>query len=73
MKETAAERRTGDRISGNERVRIEMQTFLMALASYADHVASDPKVTFEEHLVSLRRAAGGTRPGPLAKAARSNA
>jgi len=40
-------------MSGNEQVRVEMQTFLQALASYADRVASDPEVTFEEHRVSL--------------------
>ncbi len=38
---------------GNEQVRVEMQTFLQALASYTSRVASDPKVTFEEYHVSL--------------------
>ena len=59
-------------MSGNEQVRVEIETFLMALASYADRVASDPKVTFEEHRVSLIRPAGGTANQPLAIAARSN-
>ncbi len=34
-------------MSGNEQVLVEIQTFLVALASYADRVASDPKVTFK--------------------------
>jgi hypothetical protein len=40
-------------MSGNEQVLVEMQTFLQALASYPGRVAADPKVTFEEHHVSL--------------------
>ena len=57
-------------MSGNEQVLVEMQTFLLALASYADRVASDPKVTFEEHRVSLMEPVSGTAPQPLARAAR---
>ena len=56
---------------GNELVRVEIETFLMALASYPDRVASEPKVTFEQHRASLMRPAGDTAPEPLAKAARS--
>jgi len=59
-------------MSGNEQVRAEMQTFLLALTSYADRVARDPKVTFEEHRVSLMETAGGAGSEPLAKAARSS-
>lgn len=40
-------------MTGNEQVRVEMQTFLQALASYVDHAAHDPGLTFEEHHVSL--------------------
>ena len=40
-------------MSGNEQVRVEMQTFLQALASYAERVAHDPRITFEEHHDSL--------------------
>ena len=40
-------------MSGNEQVRVEMRTFMQALASYADRAAGDPRVTFEEHLTSL--------------------
>lgn len=40
-------------MNGNERVRVEMQTFLQALASYAERAARDPRITFEEHHVSL--------------------
>lgn len=61
-------------MSGNEQVRLEIETFLRALASYADRVASEPEVTFEQHRVSLMRpaSASGTQPGPLVKAAGSN-
>jgi hypothetical protein len=59
-------------MSGNEQVRVEIETFLRALASYADRVASDPKVTFEQHHVSLMRPASDTASEPLVKAARSN-
>ena len=62
-------------MSGNEKVRLEIETFLRALASYADRVVSEPEVTFEQHRVSLMRpaiASGGTQPGPLVKAAGSN-
>jgi hypothetical protein len=54
---------------GNEQVLEEMQTFLLALASYADRVASDPKVTFQEHHVTLM-GLGRAEPKPLARAAR---
>lgn len=40
-------------MSGNDQVRVEMQTFLQALASYVDRAADDPELTFEEHHVSL--------------------
>jgi hypothetical protein len=61
-------------MSGNEQVRVEIETFLTALASYPDRVASDPEVTFEQHRVSLMRpaSASGTQPRPMVKAARSN-
>jgi hypothetical protein len=58
-------------MSGNEQVRVEMQTFLLALASYAERVARDPKVTFEQHHVSLMEPGSGDGPQPLARAARS--
>ena len=59
-------------MSGNEQVRAEMQTFLLALTSYADRVAHDPKVTFEEHHVSLMQPATGVESHPLAEAAPSS-
>jgi hypothetical protein len=40
-------------MSGNDQVRVEMQTFLQALASYAARATAEPKVTFEQHHVSL--------------------
>ena len=46
-------------MSGNEQVRVEIQTFLQALASYADRVASDPALTFEEYHVSLMAPTSG--------------
>ncbi|PYX71284.1 MAG: hypothetical protein DMG78_15970 [Acidobacteria bacterium] len=57
-------------MSGNEQVLVEIQTFLVALASYADRVASDPKVTFEEHHVSLMGPVSRDASQPLARAAR---
>jgi hypothetical protein len=57
-------------MSGNEQVLVEMQTFLLALASYVDRVASDPKVTFEEHRVSLMGPVSQAASQPLARAAR---
>ena len=57
-------------MSGNEQVLVEMQTFLLALASYADRVAADPKVTFEEHRVSLMGPVSSAAMQPMAKAAR---
>jgi hypothetical protein len=56
-------------MSGNEQVRVEIQTFLQALASYADRVARDPKVTFEQYHVSLMAPASGESQ-PMARAAR---
>lgn len=51
-------------MTGNEEVRVEIQTFLQALTSYVDRAASDPEVTFEEYHVSLMtpNRAVGTRP-----------
>ena len=57
-------------MSGNEKVRAEIQTFLLALTSYAERVARDPKVTFEQHHVSLMEPSTPA-PHSLAKAARS--
>ena len=57
-------------MSGNEQVLVEMQTFLLALASYADRAAADPNVTFEEHHVSLMGPVSSAAVQPMAKAAR---
>ncbi len=54
-------------MTGNEEVRVEIQTFLQALASYADRVAHDPRVTFEEHHVSLMMPSRATLPIPARK------
>lgn len=47
-------------MSGNDQVRVEMQTFLQALASYVDRAAHDPELTFEEFHVSLMAPARNT-------------
>jgi hypothetical protein len=57
-------------MSGNEQVLVEIETFLLALASYADRVASEPKVSFEEHRVSLMAPLSGAASQPMARAAR---
>ena len=56
-------------MSENAKVRVEMETFLEALASYADHVAKEPKATFEEYHVSLMEPASSAGVRPAAKAA----
>jgi ribosomal protein L13E len=45
------------RLSGNEQVRREIQSFLYALKSYPGRFARDPRVTFAEHHGGLVRAA----------------
>ena len=44
-------------MSPNERVRIEMQSFLRALDSYPECFATNPRISFEEHCSSLVEAA----------------
>jgi hypothetical protein len=39
--------------SGNEQVRIEIQRYLQALASYPHRFAQDPDISFKKHLYSL--------------------
>jgi hypothetical protein len=46
-----------DEMSGNEHVRVEIQTFLQAVNSYPDRFARNPNITFEEHCSSLIPAA----------------
>ena len=46
---------------GNEQVRVEIQNFLLAIASYPDRFAQDPDISFEQHFGSLA-AAGKTDP-----------
>src|SRR5579863_5860436 len=45
------------RLSGNEQVRREIQSFLRALRSYPDRFAKEPHITFEQHRGGLTRAA----------------
>jgi hypothetical protein len=50
--------RVGDNpLSGDERVRREIQTFLQALNSYPERFAKNPRITFEEYRSSLIPAA----------------
>jgi hypothetical protein len=37
----------------NQEVRMEIQRYLQALASYPDRFARDPDISFEEHLYNL--------------------
>jgi len=41
------------RLSGNEQVRREIQSFLRALHSYPERFSKDPGITFEEYCSSL--------------------
>jgi hypothetical protein len=68
MKGIEVRRRRGW-VSDNAKVRVEMQTFVQALASYADHVAKEPKTTFEEYHVRLMTPVSGAGLRPVAKAA----
>ena len=56
-------------MSDNAKVRVEIETFLQALTSYADHVAKVPKATFEEYHGSLMEPASGSTSRPAARAA----
>ncbi|HEY6372353.1 MAG TPA: hypothetical protein VIX37_17385 [Candidatus Sulfotelmatobacter sp.] len=40
-------------MSGNEKVRVEIQTFLQALNSYPERFKRNPGITFEEHRSTL--------------------
>jgi hypothetical protein len=40
-------------MSGDELVRVEMESFLQALESYPERFASNPHITFEQHRSSL--------------------
>lgn len=40
-------------LAENELVRIEMRSFLKALASYPECFAINPQITFEQHRTSL--------------------
>jgi hypothetical protein len=44
-------------MSANEQVRIEIQSFLLALDSYPERFAQSPGISFEEHRSSLVEAA----------------
>jgi hypothetical protein len=37
----------------DERVRVEIQRYLQALASYPDRFAQDPDISFKKHLYSV--------------------
>ena len=42
-----------DQMSSNEKVRVEIQTFLQALNSYPERFKRNPRITFEEHRSGL--------------------
>lgn len=42
-----------DQVSGNEKVRIEIQAFLRALSSYPERFKRHPGMSFAEHCSSL--------------------
>ena len=43
-------------MSVDEQVRTEIKTFLLALRSYPDRFAKDPRITFQEYCCSLMQA-----------------
>ncbi|MGC2477085.1 MAG: hypothetical protein WA485_22300 [Candidatus Sulfotelmatobacter sp.] len=46
--------RTGSsQMQANEIVRAEMQTFVLALVSYPERFAANPRVSFDQHRISL--------------------
>jgi hypothetical protein len=47
------ERAAASRLSRNEQVRREMQSFLRALQSYPERFLKDPGISFEEHCGEL--------------------
>ncbi len=40
-------------MQANEIVRAEMQTFVLALVSYPERFAANPRVSFDQHRISL--------------------
>jgi hypothetical protein len=60
-------------MSGNDQVRVEIETFLKALASYPDRFARDPRVTFDEYRLSLVSALHAAKPESLPVRARAKA
>lgn len=46
-----------NQVTGNDQVRIEIQSFLQALRSYPERFASNPRLTFEEHCSGLAQTA----------------
>jgi hypothetical protein len=41
------------KVQTNETVRAEMQAFLVALSSYPDRFAANPRISFQQHWGSL--------------------
>ncbi|HLZ40051.1 MAG TPA: hypothetical protein VKQ11_03775 [Candidatus Sulfotelmatobacter sp.] len=62
MKVKEPHRQSESGMSGNEQVRVEIETFLRALNSYPALFAANPRVTFEEYRTSLMPP-GRTSPG----------
>jgi len=53
MKAMVSRVRSIGKMQTNEAVRVEMQAFLAALASYPDRFAANPRISFEQHWGSL--------------------
>jgi hypothetical protein len=47
----------------NEQTHQEIQNFLLAVSSYPDRVAKEPRITFRQHLCSLLVATRDNRHG----------
>jgi len=46
-----------NRVSANEQVRSEIQSFLRAVNTYPDRFARDPKISFKKYCGSLMQSA----------------
>jgi hypothetical protein len=65
--------RSEDRVSANEQARVEIQSFLRALDSYAECFARNPGVSFEEYSSRLIMVARNEQaPAKLQPRAREN-
>jgi hypothetical protein len=68
-------RRRGRRIlmPDNEQVRVEMETFLRALATYPERFAADPRLSFNDYRLSLMAASAAAQAESVPARARAKA